>query len=134
MNRRRVLAATAALFALPGLSGCNESQSVVEVDDVSVTNETTSEQTITVRVTRDATGETVLDETVDVPASESANTVAFSDPVDSDGHHHVRVDVDDGPSETYDWDIPGRDGEQDEAYGLAVVVSAGLVEFEEVAA
>lgn len=131
MRRRRFLASLVVGCGSLVLSGCTESQSVGEFDDIHVRNETEHSQTVTVQITQASTQEILLDETITLTAEDtgSDDSVSFSDPITSSGDHRVNVTVEDGPTDTYTWDVPGSETTQDEAHVLSIDIHSTRIGF-----
>jgi len=101
-----------------------------------VVNETEISQTVTVRVSHKSAKEVLLEKTRVVPTGEkvSARSISFHDPINSGGVRQIQVTVEGGPSGTYDWEVWGDDGQQDESHSLAIYLHPTEIEFAEGAA
>lgn len=102
---RRSVLGCAATAALVPLAGCDVPFGPDEETDVFLNNQTVSELTVTLVVERRDDGESLVDETVTIAADD---TEGFTDVVDGEPVT-VRVAVEDGPEEAYEWTETGSD-------------------------
>lgn len=119
-SRRSVLGCAATVALVP-LAGCDIPIGPDEETDVFLNNQTESELTVALVVERRDDGESLVDETVTIAGgdSEGFTDVADGEPVT------VRVAVEDGPEETYEWTETGSDralsiGIEADSIGFAV--------------
>lgn len=105
-----------AIFAL---SGCLESNSA-DVTDIYVSNETSNEVGATIQVTRLSDDGRLLDETfvLDVDATQEYDDVVSGSEV------QVKVQVEDGPENEFEW----SEGESD-ASGLFIDINSDSITF-----
>lgn len=116
------------------------------VEDVKIYNKTNSKLTITVTITRipedvphrenaesseqsqqrDLSGQpTLISETFELsPYSDGQHKKAFPDPITTRNTYEIKIDVQDGPTATYDWT-----GEYDNAFGVLIYIQENSIEF-----
>jgi hypothetical protein len=86
------------------------------------------ESTVSVTATREATGQVLLDETIETPV---ADPVKYADPIRETGVHRFAVEVTGGPSGTHEWDVASGEAETD-SWQLQVSVGREEIGFAEV--
>ena len=100
LSRRKFIGGVS--LGICGLSGCTEDSA----DDLRVSNETTGELTVTVRVDRLSDGERVLDESFALPPAEpegSGNDKTYTEVAGDEETVRVHLTVQDGPEGTYEF-------------------------------
>ncbi|WP_135365405.1 hypothetical protein [Halosimplex halophilum] len=120
LRRRRVLASVAAVAGSAAGAGCAGLGS--GVTDITLDNESESEQTVTLVVTPTDGGDPLLDETVTLDAGGGTGY----EEVVGDETVEVRVSVEGGPEETHEW----SDTETD-SHGLYIDVTGESISFTE---
>lgn len=121
---RRSICRAATVSALPFIAGCSDITGFLNGNpgEVTVFNDTGSELTASITVTKIAEEETVLSETADISASEAAK---FNDVFDAATQYRFEAETDDGQSDSYEWDLPSTD------HYLYITINSGGIEFEE---
>ncbi|UPV75089.1 hypothetical protein M0R89_03235 [Halorussus limi] len=119
--RRRTLLRGTALAFVGTVAGCTRpGRNDFSVDDVSVSNETSSRSTVTVEARTDS--ESAFRETVTLDADESRR---FANPLANDTSYEIRARVEGGPSGAYEWG-----GEHRDDRGVHVRVYSDRIEFQ----
>ena len=124
--RRRHALHTVTLLLGTLLSGCSL-LGETDIPDIAVKNDTEATQTVTIEVTHTETQESVLAETLDLPSTERTT---FDNPITESGTYQVDVAVQDGPSNSYQWDLPNND----EALQLSISITPDSIAFQRLAA
>ncbi|QLG61324.1 hypothetical protein [Halorarum salinum] len=94
------------------------------LSDLAYSNRMGRDIVVTTTVTRVTTGETVLSDTKTIPTDDS---VSYGNPIKREEPFLIRVSVENGPEETYEWTPSDSD-----AVGLSVRISGDAIEFTEV--
>jgi hypothetical protein len=123
MRRRRLLHVSGIGLAVL-LTGCSTENT--NVADIAVANRTEAPQSVTLVVTRLSDDSPVLSEAFDIEVDEYRQ---FDDPIKEASGHRVEVEVQNGPSDSFEWDVPA-----DEAVGLDITLRPSSIEFQEIAA
>ncbi|WEL17168.1 Uncharacterized protein SVXHr_0993 [Halorhabdus sp. SVX81] len=77
-------------------------------------------------VTRLSDNREILNNTITIPKD---GNHAYENPINSEGLHQIRVSIEDGHEDQYEWNTPS-----DEANGLHITIYEGNIEFSEVVA
>lgn len=105
-------------MAVLSTAGC---LSLSDIEDLRLFNNFERDVTVTTSVIRVSDGEKVFSDTTTITQDESQS---YQNPVREEGLFEIRVAVENGPKNTYEWDAPA-----DEAHGLTVHLSPDEVSF-----
>jgi hypothetical protein len=104
-SRRRLLSSLGSMAGVAALAGCSLVWDQTGATDVIVHNAATEAKTISVTIRAEGADDPRTDRTVSLDAGETRNPL---DPakIPTNAAYTVAVDVENGPSETFDWSDP----------------------------
>lgn len=104
-SRRRFLTAMAGVTGFTALSGCSAVWQQTGATDVNVYNWAGEPKVVSITITAAGAEEPHTDRTLELGATERVKSVNRSK-VPTNTGYTVEVTVEDGPSETFDWEDP----------------------------
>lgn len=105
LPRRRALATTAAVAGIATVPGCTALWDQTGATDVILYNAASGTRTVSVTITANGTEEPHTSRTLEIPANETIDPVNRSK-LPTNTSYTVDVSVENGPSETFEWDDP----------------------------
>lgn len=130
MHRRDFLRNSGLCFGigLSGLSGC-VSTNGESVGDLYVYNEMGREMTARIRLVRKATQSVLIDDTVNL--GPDGDKQYSGDTVTKNGEYRVDIEVEDGPSDAYLWEVQGE-GHRETGGALQVTIKDNTISYAKV--